>query len=113
MGKSFELRFRSVSYWGHQYKSLRLGIQSSQTKKLRHLIDELLQRIFPHSLAQCVTVPTRFMSFTLVYYTDSKQPHIDFQILTVGNNFGASVVDFCTGFAFHAKVTLARNKNFG
>ena len=39
-----------------------LGMQSSQTVKLRPLINELFQRIFPHSVTQCVTVPTRFMS---------------------------------------------------
>ena len=31
--------------------------QSNQTKKLKTLIEELLQRIFPHSVSQCVTVP--------------------------------------------------------
>jgi hypothetical protein len=35
--------------------------QSNQTKKLKTLIEELFQRIFPHSVSQCVTVPTRFM----------------------------------------------------
>ena len=39
-----------------------LAIQSSQTVKLRPLIDELFQRIFPHSVTQCFTVPTKFMS---------------------------------------------------
>ena len=35
--------------------------QSSQTKKLKSLIDQLFERILPHSVSQCVTVPTRFM----------------------------------------------------
>ena len=37
-------------------------IQSSQTTKLRPLIDELFERIFSHSVSQCVTVATRFMN---------------------------------------------------
>ena len=36
--------------------------QSSQTTKLRPLIDKLFQSIFSHSVSQCVTVPTRFMN---------------------------------------------------
>ena len=40
--------------------SLPIGCQSSQTKKLRPLIEQLFTRIFPHSVSQCVTVPTRF-----------------------------------------------------
>ena len=35
--------------------------QSSQTKKLKPLIEELFNRILPHSVSQCVTVPTRVM----------------------------------------------------
>ena len=41
--------------------SLPIGQQSSQTTKLRPLIEELFNRIFPHSVSQCVTVATRFM----------------------------------------------------
>ena len=37
------------------------GLQSSQTVRLRPLVDQLFQRIFPQSVSQCVTVPTRFM----------------------------------------------------
>ena len=40
---------------------LPIGQQSSQTTKLRPLIEELFSRIFPHSVSQCVTVATRFM----------------------------------------------------
>ena len=40
---------------------LPIGQQSSQTTRLRPLIDELFSRIFPHSVSQCVTVATRFM----------------------------------------------------
>ena len=36
--------------------------QSGQTKKMKSLIDQLFQRILPHSVSQCVTVATRFMS---------------------------------------------------
>ena len=36
--------------------------QSSQTTKLRPLIDKLFQSIFSHSVSQCITVPTRFMN---------------------------------------------------
>ena len=42
--------------------SLPHGVQSAQTNKLKPLINELFQRIFPHSVTQCVTVPTRFVS---------------------------------------------------
>ena len=35
--------------------------QSGQTKKLTSLIEQLFQRILPHGVAQCVTVPTRVM----------------------------------------------------
>ena len=35
--------------------------QSSQTKKLRPLIEELFQKILPLGVVQCVTVATRFM----------------------------------------------------
>ena len=35
--------------------------QSSQTKKLKTLIEQLFQRILPHSVSQCVTVATRYM----------------------------------------------------
>ena len=38
-----------------------IGSQSGQTRKLRPLIEQLFTRIFPHSISQCVTVPTRFM----------------------------------------------------
>ena len=41
--------------------SLPTSQQSSQTAKLRPLIAELFNKIFPHSVSQCVTVPTRFM----------------------------------------------------
>ena len=36
--------------------------QSGQTKKMKSLIEQLFQRILPHSVSQCVTVATRFMS---------------------------------------------------
>ena len=36
--------------------------QSGQTKKLKSLIEQLFQQIFPHSVSQCVTVATRFMA---------------------------------------------------
>ena len=45
----------------HQDWALPTNRQSSQTKKLKSLIEELFRRIFPHSVSQCVTVPTRFM----------------------------------------------------
>jgi hypothetical protein len=35
--------------------------QSSQTRKLKPLIEQLFNRILPHSVSQCVTVATRFM----------------------------------------------------
>ena len=35
--------------------------QSSQTRKLKPLIEQLFNQILPHSVSQCVTVPTRFM----------------------------------------------------
>ena len=45
----------------HLNWSLPIGQQSSQTTKVRPLIEELFNRIFPHSVSQCVTVATRFM----------------------------------------------------
>ena len=36
--------------------------QSSQTKKLKSLIEQLFNRILPHNVSQCVTVPTRVMN---------------------------------------------------
>ena len=41
--------------------SLPIGQQSSQTVKLRPLIEKLFSKIFPYSVCQCVSVPTRFM----------------------------------------------------
>ena len=41
--------------------ALPAGRQSSQTYKLKLLIEELFNRILPFSVSQCVTVPTRFM----------------------------------------------------
>ena len=38
-----------------------IGTQSSQSVKLRPLVEKLFTKIFPHSVSQCVTVPTRFM----------------------------------------------------
>ena len=35
--------------------------QSSQTKKLKPLIEQLFDQILPHSVSQCVTVATRVM----------------------------------------------------
>ena len=61
-GKGYEVLVLGDMNLNHLDWSQPPGRQSSQTAKLRPLIEELFSRIFPYCVSQCVTVPTRFMN---------------------------------------------------